>query len=89
MAKTALPANAIHPETLADLRAWLSRNHDKEQGTWLVLWKKESGRVRLDYGALVEELLCFGWIDSKPGSWTRTVRCCGSRHGSLAPTGRS
>lgn len=67
MAKTALPANAIHPETLADLRAWLSRNHEKAEGTWLVLWKKESGRVRLDYGALVEELLCFGWIDSKPG----------------------
>lgn len=67
MAETAPPANVIHPETLADLRDWLSRNHEKEQGTWLVLWKKESGRVRPDYGELVEELLCFGWIDSKPG----------------------
>ena len=67
MAKTALPANAIHPETLAELRAWLSRNHEKGEGTWLVLWKKESGKARLDYGALVEELLCYGWIDSKPG----------------------
>jgi uncharacterized protein YdeI (YjbR/CyaY-like superfamily) len=66
MAKVAAPPNSIQPETIADLRAWLVAHHSQKDGVWLVLWKKQSGRQRLDYDALVEEALCFGWIDSKP-----------------------
>jgi uncharacterized protein YdeI (YjbR/CyaY-like superfamily) len=50
--------------TRADLRRWLAQNHDKEAGIWLVLLKKKSGKPTLDYGAVVEEALCYGWIDS-------------------------
>ncbi len=63
---TPAPDNSIHPQTIAELRDWLSANHARTEGVWLVLWKKESNRERLDYDALVEEALCFGWIDSKP-----------------------
>jgi uncharacterized protein YdeI (YjbR/CyaY-like superfamily) len=31
---------------------------------WLVLWKAHTGK-RLDYAGMVEEALCFGWIDSR------------------------
>ena len=62
----AAPPNAIHPETLAELRTWLEQHHGREDGIWLILWKQTSGRPRLAYDAIVEEALCFGWIDSKP-----------------------
>ena len=64
--KSTAPPNSIHPETIEALRQWLSRHHERNDGVWLILWKKESGRLRLDYDDIVEEALCFGWIDSKP-----------------------
>jgi uncharacterized protein YdeI (YjbR/CyaY-like superfamily) len=45
-------------------RAWLSKNHDVFHAIWLVSYKTSTGRPRLDYGDLVDEALCFGWIDS-------------------------
>jgi uncharacterized protein YdeI (YjbR/CyaY-like superfamily) len=60
------PLNSTHPETLLAWRKWLEKNHGREDGIWLVMWKKESGRARLEYDGLVEEALCFGWVDSKP-----------------------
>jgi len=64
--KATQPVNSIHPQSLAELREWLSLNHSRTDGVWLILWKKARNKDRLDYGAIVEELLCFGWIDSKP-----------------------
>lgn len=60
------PANSIHPEDRAAWRGWLARNHSRQEGVWLILWKKSSGRPQIPYDELVEEALCFGWIDSKP-----------------------
>lgn len=34
---------------------------------WLVTFRKTSGKPHLGYDASVEEALCFGWVDSKPG----------------------
>jgi uncharacterized protein YdeI (YjbR/CyaY-like superfamily) len=50
--------------TRADWRRWLAQNHDKETGIWLVCLKKQLGKPTLDYEAVVEEALCYGWIDS-------------------------
>lgn len=47
----------------AELRAWLEANHQQTQGIWLISHKKASPQY-LEYGAIVEEALCFGWIDS-------------------------
>ena len=34
---------------------------------WLVTYRKTSGKKHLSYEESVEEALCFGWVDSKPG----------------------
>ena len=53
----------VHPETREAWRDWLARHHQSVDGVWLARWTKASGRVPLDYDAIVEEALCFGWID--------------------------
>jgi uncharacterized protein YdeI (YjbR/CyaY-like superfamily) len=64
-ASTKAPANSVHPETRAQWRAWLEANHARCEGTWLVTFKKATGKPRVDYDDAVEEAICFGWIDSK------------------------
>lgn len=55
-------------ETRAQWRAWLRRHHTTSAGIWLVRWKKDTGRPQVGYDAVVEEALCFGWVDSRPRS---------------------
>lgn len=45
-------------------RRWLARNHDSSPGIWLITYKKAQGARHVPYDAVVEEALCFGWIDS-------------------------
>jgi uncharacterized protein YdeI (YjbR/CyaY-like superfamily) len=47
-------------------RRWLTDNHTRDKGIWLV-FDKGVGR-RLSYDEIVDEALCVGWIDSKPGT---------------------
>lgn len=49
----------------AALRAWLEQNHSRTDTVWLVTFKKAAGDRYVSWGACVDELLCFGWIDSK------------------------
>ena len=44
-------------------RRWLERNHGTAKGVWVVSWRTQTGKPRVEYDALVEEALCFGWID--------------------------
>jgi len=60
------PPNSVHPLTRAEWRAWLAANHTRQQGVWLISFKKSTGKPRVEYDEAVEEALCFGWIDSKP-----------------------
>ncbi len=60
------PPNSIHPQTRAAWRTWLTHNHTRAEGVWLISYKKSTGKPRFDYEEAVEEALCFGWIDSKP-----------------------
>ncbi len=55
-------------EDRAQWRAWLDANHGTSPGIWLVTWKKPSGRPQLAYDAIVDEALCYGWVDSRPRS---------------------
>lgn len=48
----------------ADWRRWLAKNHDKETGIWLVFLKQQPAKSTFNYDAVVEEALCYGWIDS-------------------------
>lgn len=53
-----------HVESRAQWRAWLEANHDRERGVWLCSWRSRTGRPMCPYPEVVEEAICFGWIDS-------------------------
>jgi uncharacterized protein YdeI (YjbR/CyaY-like superfamily) len=54
----------VHVVDRAAWRAWLTDHAAGGTGVWLV-YDKGPGR-RLSYDDIVEEALCFGWIDSRP-----------------------
>lgn len=58
----------VHPKSRAEWRAWLERHHAGSPGIWLVSYKKATGKPRLEYDEIVEEALCFGWVDSRAGT---------------------
>jgi uncharacterized protein YdeI (YjbR/CyaY-like superfamily) len=49
--------------TRADLRDWLAEHHATSKAVWLASFKKHHPDY-LAYEPQVEELLCWGWIDS-------------------------
>jgi uncharacterized protein YdeI (YjbR/CyaY-like superfamily) len=54
----------VHPLSRAEWRAWLVANHATAPGIWFVAYKQGTGKPRVTYDELVEEALCFGWVDS-------------------------
>jgi uncharacterized protein YdeI (YjbR/CyaY-like superfamily) len=62
------PPNSTHPSTRAEWRAWLEENHDRDEGVWLVSYKRATGKPYVTYDEAVEEAICFGWVDSKINS---------------------
>ncbi|MFQ4138852.1 YdeI/OmpD-associated family protein [Nodosilinea sp. PGN35] len=59
------PENSMQVESRAEWREWLAANHGRTSGLWLITYKKRAGRPHVSYSEVVEEALCFGWIDSK------------------------
>ncbi len=59
-------APQLFPKNRQDWRLWLTNNHASATGVWLVWHKKHTGKTELSYDDMVEEALCFGWIDSVP-----------------------
>lgn len=53
--------------SLADLRDWLSANHATAGTHWLLTYKKHSPHY-LAIDDVVDELLCWGWVDSVTGT---------------------
>lgn len=60
---TAKDAPILTIRTRADLRTWLAANHATHGSVWLATYKKHHPDY-LAYEPVVEELLCWGWIDS-------------------------
>ncbi len=54
----------LEVENRAAWRAWLKAHHDKETETWLVYYKKGTGKPCVAYPDSVDEALCYGWVDS-------------------------
>lgn len=52
-------------ETSSELRAWLDEHHATASELWVGYYKKGSGRRSLTWSEVVDEALCFGWIDGK------------------------
>jgi len=48
------------------LRAWLEANHRRRDSVWLVTYKAADAARHVPYDTIVEEALCFGWVDSLP-----------------------
>jgi uncharacterized protein YdeI (YjbR/CyaY-like superfamily) len=57
--------DAIFFETPAELRTWLEGHHATAPELWVGFYKKASGRRSLTWSQVVDEALCFGWIDGK------------------------
>jgi uncharacterized protein YdeI (YjbR/CyaY-like superfamily) len=54
---------AIFFETPAELRLWLDAHHATETELWVGSYRKAAGRPGLTWPQVVDEILCFGWID--------------------------
>jgi uncharacterized protein YdeI (YjbR/CyaY-like superfamily) len=58
----------FHAETRQQWRAWLAEHHADSPRVWVVTWKRATGRPAPSYEELVEEALCYGWVDSTAGT---------------------
>ena len=58
--------NLLYFETRAELRQWLKENHNIEKCCWVVTYRSKCPPEwpAIPYIEVVEEALCFGWIDS-------------------------
>jgi len=55
----------VEVESRGEWRAWLEAHHARAPGVWVVTYKKAEGSRHVPYGDVVEEALCFGWVDSR------------------------
>jgi uncharacterized protein YdeI (YjbR/CyaY-like superfamily) len=53
----------FYPHTRQQWRDWLQANHQTATEIWLQRFRKATGEPCINYDELVEECLCFGWID--------------------------
>ena len=58
------PENVIFFENPAQLRAWFEKNHETAGELWLGYHRKRTGRPSVTWQEVVDQELCFGWIDS-------------------------
>jgi len=52
------------PSNRQEWRQWLHENHQSKQSVWLVYYKKKTNIPSVTWSEVVDEALCFGWIDS-------------------------
>ncbi|NEQ44876.1 MAG: hypothetical protein F6K00_15445 [Leptolyngbya sp. SIOISBB] len=45
------------------LRAWLMAHHTQSDSVWLVTYKKHMGQRYVSVQDILDEVLCFGWVD--------------------------
>ena len=57
--------NLLHLSSRSELRQWLEENHNEEKCCWVITYRgKRPEWPAIPYIEVVEEALCFGWIDS-------------------------
>jgi len=44
---------------------WLEEYFSNQEGVWLMLAKKDSGKTTVTYAEALESALCYGWIDGQ------------------------
>ncbi|MEL6142755.1 MAG: YdeI/OmpD-associated family protein [Bacteroidota bacterium] len=55
----------VEVESATDLRDWLEANYGQEESVWLVTYKKVAADKYVSTSEVLDELLCFGWIDGR------------------------
>lgn len=55
----------FYPKNRQEWRAWLIADNDKKLSVWLIYYNKKSTMPTVIKSNVVDEALCFGWIDSK------------------------
>lgn len=53
----------FYPTVRREWRDWLATHHQTKTEVWLRRFRKATGKPCISYDDLVEECLCFGWID--------------------------
>ena len=56
----------------AEWRRWLEENHASHDALWICYAKKSAGIPSVTYAEVIEEALCFGWIDGQAASLSET-----------------
>jgi uncharacterized protein YdeI (YjbR/CyaY-like superfamily) len=56
----------VEIKNIQELRQWLAKNHPQTKAVWLITHKKSQADNYVPYTEIVDELLCWGWIDSTP-----------------------
>lgn len=57
------PQNVVFFESPAQLRAWFEANHESAADLWVGQHRKRTGRPSVTWAEVVDQCLCFGWID--------------------------
>ncbi|MCW5838935.1 MAG: YdeI/OmpD-associated family protein [Anaerolineales bacterium] len=47
----------------AALRQWLTEHHQSAAELWVGMYKKHTGKPSIAWPEVVDQVLCFGWID--------------------------
>lgn len=53
----------VEIQSVKELRQWLHQNHGQEDAVWLVTYKKSEKDKYVSREEVLDELICFGWID--------------------------
>ena len=64
-----------------ELRNWLMKNHAQNESIWLITFKKQTIEKYVSKQQVLDELLCFGWIDgiARKLDETRTMQLLSPR----------
>src|SRR5690606_31531023 len=57
--------STIEFETAEAFETWLEKHHDKSNGLWMKIFKKDSGNKTINYAEALDMALCYGWIDGQ------------------------
>ena len=55
--------NQVEIASSQELRSWLADYHRQTESVWLVTYKKSVPNKYVSTSEVLDELLCFGWID--------------------------
>jgi uncharacterized protein YdeI (YjbR/CyaY-like superfamily) len=55
--------NEVEFRSAGALRSWLLENHEQRKGIWAITYKKHVVEHYVSRDEVLDELLCFGWID--------------------------